>query len=372
MTLLLALAAVALLVLPGTVTAKTLRDKQTGLALSAPKGSKLKRDGSAYIVTTKRLRITVSRLRTGQSPSTAGSELARALKSSAGKVKASKQSWRALLTPRAGGSASAVAVRKRGKTLVVGLGRGKGQASATAALTGAELIALQQLVDSVSGGRAAALGGTVALRQFVAPDGGASAFVPDRPGWSYSGGGGVVEGVNVDEGAFAFGVTFPVALPTPFPTGLIVSPYVAPDVALRTIIPEFYRRSGGQIAVTAATPFPGAPQLLGAPWASGFFSVSLQVGTTPFDGVFLVGTLPSLDGSFWQMYYSYAIVRRGAPAGLGPALLKTWASWNPSIDRQRRVNQTLATILSTNVGGGLIDQDVFDEAAAKWSAYIRK
>ena len=34
--------------------------------------------------------------------------------------------------------------------------------------------------------------------------------------------------------------------------------------------------------------------------------------------------------------------------------------------------QALNSILTTNVGGGPIDQDVFDEAAAKWGEYFRQ
>ena len=53
-------------------------------------------------------------------------------------------------------------------------------------------------------------------------------------------------------------------------------------------------------------------------------------------------------------------------------MLRTWATWDPSRDQQRRLNAALNSILTTNVGGGPIDQDVFDEAARKWSEYFRQ
>ena len=57
--------------------------------------------------------------------------------------------------------------------------------------------------------------------------------------------------------------------------------------------------------------------------------------------------------------------------GIGAALLRTWATWDPSRDQQRRLSAAVNSIVTTNVGGGPIDQDVFDEAARKWDVYFR-
>ena len=67
-----------------------------------------------------------------------------------------------------------------------------------------------------------------------------------------------------------------------------------------------------------------------------------------------------------------AAVNQGSDPRIGAAILRTWATWDPSRDQARRLNQALNSILTTNVGGGPIDQDVFDEAAEKWDEYFRE
>lgn len=91
-------------------------------------------------------------------------------------------------------------------------------------------------------------------------------------------------------------------------------------------------------------------------------------------GVFLygAGTFDTgVDGAYAN-YLSYAAVNDGTDPRIGAALLRTWATWDPSRDQARRLNEALNSILTTNVGGGPIDQDVFDEAAAKWDEYFRQ
>jgi hypothetical protein len=364
---------------PSTATAKTLRHKKTGFTVKAPKGSKLARKHGTYVVTRKGARFTIALVKTAQSPAAAGGELARALGASASKVRSSRRAYSATLTPRKGGATLAVAIRKRGKRLVVGRTAGKAGAAsapiATAALTTGEIALLRQLVRTTRGGAPIVLGSGIPLRPFTAPDGSATAFVPNRAGWTFGGASGGIEGSNANEGSFAFGIAVPILTPGSFGSGtgqFVEAPFVDAATALRNVFPAWIRRLGVNVAVTGLTPFPGSQQLLGANFNSGFFAITLNVNGAAFDGVFLMGTAP-IDGQFWLMYYSFAIVRRGADPRIGPALLESWASWNPGADQQRRRNQTLQTILTTQlVGGGPIDQAVFDAAAAKWSEYIRE
>jgi hypothetical protein len=386
--LLAALAASLLVVAPATAAgappasaaakSKTLRDKKTGFRIKAPKGAKLKHVKGVYVVTRKGARFAIAAVATAQSPAAAGAEIARALGANVTSVKSPKSSYLATLAPRKGGAATAVAIRRRGKRLIVGRTTGKAGASggprATAALTTGEIAVLRRLVNSAAGGTPIALGSGIPLRRFTAADGSATAFVPDRPGWNYSGARGGIDGSNPNEGALAFGIAVPILTPGSFGSGtgqFVESPFVDAATAVRNVLPAWFARIGATVQVTGLTPFQGADQVLGANYNSGFFAATLNVGGAPFDGVILMGTAP-IDGQYWLMYYSLAIVRRGADARIGPALLESWASWNPSADQQRRRNETLNTILTTQVAGGPIDQAVFDEAAAKWSAYIRE
>ena len=61
-------------------------------------------------------------------------------------------------------------------------------------------------------------GGSLTLKPYRTPDGGATAMVPGDPGWNIDGGGGVVLGSS-DKGAFLLGRTFKVFLPQSAPQG---------------------------------------------------------------------------------------------------------------------------------------------------------
>jgi hypothetical protein len=366
---------------PAAQVSKLLRAKGR-FRVRAPRGSKVAHRRRVYVITRRGSRFTIANVRTRQSPRAAGRELARALASTASRVKANRRGYSAVLTPTAGGSKVAVAIRRRGRgRLVVGRTAGgpRGSAAAAAgprahaALTAAEVAQLRQLVRTARGGTAITLRSGIPLRKFTAPDGGSSAFVPDRRGWQFGGGGGVVEGVNLAEGAFAFGVSFPVIASSlfPLPPGTITGPLVDAGTALRTVYPAFIATLGVDVQIGQVAVVPGTQGVLGPGFNSAVFTVSLTLNGAPFQGIFTAGSAP-IDGSIWQFYYSNVMVRRGADPRLGPALMETWASWDPSADARRRIAQTLQTIRTTPIPGNPIDADVFDEAHAKWVAYIRQ
>jgi hypothetical protein len=243
-------------------------------------------------------------------------------------------------------------------------------------LTPAQLAALQGIIGRAQGGAPVQLPGDVPLRQFVARDRSAQAFVPDRPGWQFDGFQGVIEGGNLAEGAFAFGVAFIVQSPNdPFRNpALPLSFFVNPDVAIATVLPQWFQiccsTAFANVQVTGLVP--GSENLL--PGLSGLYTARFTVNGAPWEGLFDIASTPLPGDLFgnWYVYYSYAAVALGGPPGIGSALLQTWASWDPSADQARRRNETLYTILTINFGGGPIDQDVFDAAADKWDAYIRQ
>ena len=179
------------------------------------------------------------------------------------------------------------------------------------------------------------------------------------------------------EGSFAFGVPFFGAVPGSFAANSFpVAPFPATaGEGLTNLVPQFFARSGlPGIGIQVTGQFPGSEQILGAGYVSGFLTAAVTAGGRTASGVFLygAGTFDTgVDGAYAN-YLSYAAVNTGTDPRIGAALLRTWATWDPSRDQQRRLNQALNSILTTNVGGGPIDQDVFDEAAAKWSEYFRQ
>ena len=144
---------------------------------------------------------------------------------------------------------------------------------------------------------------------------------------------------------------------------------------LSALVPQFFARSGVPgISIQVTGQFPGSEQILGAGYVSGFLTGVATAGGRTASGVFLygAGTFDTgVDGAYAN-YLSYAAVNQGTDPRIGAALLRTWATWDPSRDQQRRLNEALNSILTTNVGGGPIDQDVFDEANRKWSEYFRQ
>ena len=266
-------------------------------------------------------------------------------------------------------------MRAKGANLVV-LSFGRTARKAGAAQNAGQLALLRRIANTARGGRAAALPGSIPLRPFTAPDGSATASVPDLPGWTYNGGSGVIEGSG-PEGSFAFGVPFFGAVPGSFAANSFpVAPFPATaGEGLTNLVPQFFARSGlPGIGIQVTGQFPGSEQILGAGYVSGFLTAAVTAGGRTASGVFLygAGTFDTgVDGAYAN-YLSYAAVNTGTDPRIGAALLRTWATWDPSRDQQRRLNQALNSILTTNVGGGPIDQDVFDEAAAKWSEYFRQ
>ena len=367
----LAAALLAVALLAPVTEARTVKLRgPSGFSVKAPQGFKLKAKKGIYRITGRGLRLTYARVKAGgRSPADTGAELARAAKTTATSVRSSGNRWSGRLGSRR------VEVRAKGANLVV-LSFARTARKAGAAQNAGQLALLRRIANTARGGRVAALPGSIPLRPFTAPDGSATASVPDLPGWTYNGGSGVIEGSG-PEGSFAFGVPFFGAVPGSFAANSFpVAPFPATaGEGLTNLVPQFFARSGlPGIGIQVTGQFPGSEQILGAGYVSGFLTAAVTAGGRTASGVFLygAGTFDTgVDGAYAN-YLSYAAVNTGTDPRIGAALLRTWATWDPSRDQQRRLNQALNSILTTNVGGGPIDQDVFDEAAAKWSEYFRQ
>ena len=365
-----ALVAVALLAPAASARTVKLRGPG-GFSAKAPAGFKLKAKRGIYRITGRGLRLTYARVPSGgRSPADTGAELVRAARATATGVRSSAKRWSA----RAG--AQTLEVRARGSRLVV-LRYGRASSRrASASQSPGQLALLRRIAGSARGGRTAQLPASIALRSFTAPDGSATAQVPNLPGWTFNGGSGVIEGSG-PEGSFAFGVPFFGAIPGSFAsTSFPTAPFPAtPGEGLTNLLPQFLARSGVPgVNIQVTGQFPGSEQILGAGYVSGFLTAAVTAGGRTASGVFLYGAGlfdTGVDGAYAN-YVSYAVVNEGSDPRIGAALLRTWATWDPSRDQARRLNEALNSILTTNVGGGPIDQDVFDEAARKWSEYFRQ
>ena len=390
LTLVVGLAA-ALAVSPTVASAGKVKHKPTGFTAKVPGGFKLTYDKKtgAYRIANKKSYLSLLFTKTTTEADTAGTELLRAL----GGTPIGSQGSADSFTADAGVNGlqlhieisrtsdglrvvtyGPVVKARRNKSLVIHPNGG----GALTQLAPAQLAALQKIVAGARGGRPVQLPGDIPLKPFVAPDRSAQAFVPDRAGWSFGGGSGVIEGSNPNEGAFAFGVPFFVYSPNdPFsPASGPIASFMPPDQAIQIVLPVYFRNLGLDFSNPQVIGIvTGTDNVLGPPGLSGMYGVRFTTGVRGAQALMTIGCFPSPGDIFgnWIIYLSYIAVLDNAPPGIGAALLQTWSSWDPSADQMRRRNQTIYTILTTRVsGGGPIDPAVFDEANEKWGAYLRE
>lgn len=383
--------AVALALSPTVASGAKVKHKQTGFSAKVPGGFKLKFDKAtgAYRIANRKSYLNLLFTRSSAEADTAGNELLRVLGGTVVASQGTTDTFSAdvgvdglqlhVEIARTGDGLRVVTFGPvpKGKKDTTAVIRPNG-AGALTALTPQQLATLQKIVAGARGGRPVELPGDVPLRPFVAPDGSAQAFVPDRPGWAYNGGSGVIEGSNATEGAFAFGVPFLVYSPNdPFPpAGGPIAPFMGPEQAIVNVLPAYFGNFGLDFSnVQVVGIVPGTENVLGPPGQSGMYGVRFTSGGRGSSALMTIGCTPSPGDIFgnWLIYMSYIAVLDAAPAGIGSALLQTWSSWDPSADQVRRRNATIYSILTTRiVGGGPIDPDVFDAANEKWGAYLRE
>ncbi len=189
---------------------------------------------------------------------------------------------------------------------------------------------------------AATGGGTIELKEYSAPDGGATGLVPADPSWRISSNGGTIEGSS-DVGNFVFGVTIQVLTPqNALPGGSgIVSPYVDAGSSLGVMIPKLVQ-GVGNVQITSTL----ADGVIDGYTSSGMYSFTYDWNGQPWTGVAIVATDdPSKYGNFmWNWYYTAISVPSGSDGSVGSGLLKAWQAWNPSgaiAQRSQRSKQLL-------------------------------
>lgn len=347
--------------------AKTLKDKKTKLKVKAPAGFRLKSKNGIYTVTNGNAYVKFIR---GRSPlSTKGTAQAYMKDAKIKKAKLKKKGKRYFVTGKLKGKEVTVEFRPKGKLLDVityGVKRGRlalrsrnvsSRAIQPAAplrlvTVGQILGQLQRIANSRRGGTVLPLPVTVPLRRFT--QGGATALVPDLPGWQYSGAGGAISGGNVNQGAFGFGLFWPFG-----------GPLLTPDQAIIQAWPAL----APGLTVTGLAQIPGTEGWLGFNYLSAMYAVRFNLAGRSWQGLILSGTTDPGIGFSW--YQSYVAVPDNGPGGIAQALLNSWASWDPSQNANARLNQALRTVLTTVIPGNPIDPEVFDRAQQAWVEYIR-
>ncbi len=329
---------------------RTLRGRR-GFRIRAPRGYRLRIRRGAYEVIGKRAELSLLALRTGDSPrNVAEALLRRTLPKSSSKTRLGVR-----LKLKGGRRAELYFSRVRKGVSVLSLSpRGKGRKSvasserrrlATVART-ARRVGLVRLARTKSKLQEPA----IPLKPFTNADGSAKANVPDAAGWTASGQAGAVEGSNPDLGGYAFGINVPFLVPEAFcftPCSLLRAPFLPAGAAVEQALPLFLASAGARVSdMRVARQVPGSAGVLGPGIDSGMFEITFTSNGRASRGYITAGTFGVGDG-IWYLYYSYIATFVGVSGSVGDALLRTWQSWDPSVDQARRQAQTFVTLRET-------------------------
>lgn len=215
----------------------------------------------------------------------------------------------------------------------------------------------------------------IPLKPFTTVDGSAKAMVPNAPGWVAGGKEGIVEGYS-EQGSYAFGVPIRITeqcIAPPCSSASIFLPYMGVQQALQQAWPRILSQVGAQNpAIQIVSQIPGSAGLLGVA-ESGMFQVRFQANGKAGTAYVIAGTAP-IETNLWLFYYSYIAAYDGVPGTVGDALLRTWQSWDPSVNQAERQAQTIITqqeTMSIIQSSNEYRRAVYEKTNYNWSTYIK-
>lgn len=316
-----------------------LRHKATKFKVKAPKGFKLRHKTGFYRLKRKKERVTIAKIRSVLDNRT----VAAGMMNTGGLSKARLK--------KTGGGHYVTGFYKRFRVLIVVKGNSpeytvtkytlpkresrKRTARRARPLRLADVRSLSRFARTARGGAVAPLVPAVPLRPFA--QGGASAQVPNLPGWTHNGAGGALSGGNINQGNYSLGIGTPYGPASPFPT--------SGGVFAVDAVEQIWGPLNGA-TVTDVALIPGSSGSLGPSYngGSGTFLVRYVRQGRAHEGIFLVGTSYDPFAGFGIFYHSQVSVRVGLPPGIGQALMTTWSTWDPRPANRARLATTLANL----------------------------
>ncbi|MEZ4754180.1 MAG: hypothetical protein R3A13_07715 [Bdellovibrionota bacterium] len=370
------------------VFVKPLTESTTGLSVDAPKKFKLSYSGGVYTIKKKRSK-TKANFIFGKTPLGVKATADDFINTSGMNVKKySEVDGTVLLKGKLNKKNVQVRFRPVGDEMefVTYFGKKKKKKKkralrstrASTRITVRDLIALDNIIRSRSGGRRVFLPVNIPMRRITASDG-TNALIPNLPGWTGSAGaGGVISAGHPTQGIVTLGVPHLVFYPGTFfaanaQNTNAISNFVTAGNAIAQVWPQQVAKvTGGQVQVLAVQQLPNTNGWLGPTYfSSGLFAVRFRFNGLVWDALFVSGST-GIDGVSWLWYHSYIAVPVGSSPAMGNALVNSWTSWDNSNANANRFTQTLNTILTTPPPGNPIDQDVFDRIHQKWVDYIKQ
>ncbi|HZO35380.1 MAG TPA: hypothetical protein VFB41_00745 [Solirubrobacteraceae bacterium] len=325
----------------------TLKHKASGFSIKAPSGAKLTVRKGVYVIKAKGLTVSFSRSITSTTPSQFGTALLGQL---GGKVVSRSAGKRQFTAEVDVGARRETFIAKRAGTAVV-VTTGTSATKAPVALA-----RIKRIASSARGGIAlrppkAATVAPLEMRNYRAPDGGATAEVPAGSDWQIESSQGAIAGLST-RGAFVLGYSVNIFLPSSVPNGgagttALVSPYLSAIGALQNMLPRLSFAQGvSDVRVTKVIQDAVFPTYT----SSEMLLIDYRVNGKAWTGAVTVATdSPEKYGNFiWNFYYSGIGVPAGTSSAVGQALLRTWRTWNPSGAIAQRTQQARQLMNETN------------------------
>jgi len=326
----------------GQVGYATLRHAPTGFSVQAPRGFGLSFRRGVYVLRDAQLTMSFSRSVTSVAPAQFGAALLQQLGGTVVSRGGTVRQFSAQIDRS--GRREAFVVARVGAQLAVTTGSSPSARPlplAVVARVGAS--ARGGVALRAPGGQSSST--AMPLKEYRAPDGGATALVPSEPGWQIASSRGVVEGSHPKRGSFVFGssisVIVPGVAPGPVPPNIVVHPFVFSADALVQVIPRFAPAISG-VRIRRVL----LERVLPTFSSSAVFLYDYRVNGRPWTGVALIATDTPQNYSnlSWLLYTTAIGVPRGTDPTVGVGLLRSWRSWNPSgaiAARNQRIQQLL-------------------------------
>jgi hypothetical protein len=353
-----------------------------GFSVRAPAGYRLHLHGGVYSIAGRAAQLTIVELKTNQTAQQVAAAVFPKLLGGRQLPAVSDPNAFALLIQgkngRRGelqfrglrGVVSIVGVSPRGRTKVVS---GKLRRTLARIAASARHIHLVTLPESVTQRTEA----PIALTTFTAADGTATAQVPAEAGWIVDGSKGMIDGINFSRGEFELGLNAPIITPEADPYHLepgYEADYQTAAQAVTNAWPAL-RSSVYPISnVRILSVVPGTTDTFGPGWDSGLFEVSFDQRGATWHGFAAVGTYNFPSAGNWLFYISEIAVPDGTDPAVGAALVKAWASFNPTVAEQQRLAQ--AAIDQQQVQNDILDANdyrlhVIDKTDYNWDQIIQ-
>jgi hypothetical protein len=194
----------------------------------------------------------------------------------------------------------------------------------------------------------------IPLEDYTTPDGQATGKVPDEPGWSVGGGGGMLYAGHPQRGELWMGVSMRITIPGSqsdmamrmfgVPAGTILAPLMSAEQALADVWLPLRGKAEPNVEF-GSLEVEDRQHVTSTQWGgSGVFTIRCNRGGAPWRGAVSVTTSQSALDDHWRCYCSSILVPAGGDPRVWQMLLAAWAAFRPNPDEPAPVDDEIRRI----------------------------